>query len=395
MHSVIGRNADKSKGGAARALAITNAYDPSQDRVAQRTREAWEKERDGLAISTGMLYDSLEAPEDARLSPERPQELGLTDEEKEAWTRAYIAAVIQAVRGDATWLNVERLVNSVLSTENPPSKSRRFWYNQIVAAEDAWLRPAAIKASVDPLAQIQRENFEVDQLRAGWVVGPDERCVMFFDGSKSDDATGLVGCRLSDGFVFTIGVWEKPPGERGKGWVVPRNEVNGRVAEAMERFNVVAFWGDPSHTKDDDETRFWDAIIDGWHREYKSRLEVWAVKTGDNAHSIMWDMTSPERSAAFTAAAERFVDEIDNPDPDEVPQPTFTHDGHPALMQHMRNAREFPNKWGTSLWKGHRESSKKIDLAVCAVGARMLRRVVLNRGQDEEKPVGGEVWGAL
>ncbi|MBQ1164266.1 hypothetical protein KBZ21_40435, partial [Streptomyces sp. A73] len=37
------------------------------------------------------------------------------------------------------------------------------------------------------------------------LVSRDE-LVLFFDGSKSDDATGLVGCRLSDGLVKTFGV---------------------------------------------------------------------------------------------------------------------------------------------------------------------------------------------
>jgi hypothetical protein len=43
--------------------------------------------------------------------------------------------------------------------------------------------------------------------------------------------------------------------------------------------------------------------------------------------------------------------------------------------------------------KEGRESPKKIDLAVCAVGARMLRRVVLNAGLEDDTPPDRQVWG--
>ena len=51
---------------------------------------------------------------------------------------------------------------------------------------------------------------------------------------------------------------------------------------------------------------------------------------------------------------------------------------HPALVAHLKHARRSPNRYGVSVWKGHRESSRKIDLAVCFIGARMLRRQFLN-----------------
>jgi hypothetical protein len=56
------------------------------------------------------------------------------------------------------------------------------------------------------------------------------------------------------------------------------------------------------------------------------------------------------------------------------------------------NARRRPNKWGVSLGKEHRESARKVDLAVCAVGARMLRRLVLNKETSGKKPRSGKVW---
>ena len=50
MAAVIEWNATKSRGGAARALSITNEYEPSKNSVAHIHRESWEDEVTGLAI---------------------------------------------------------------------------------------------------------------------------------------------------------------------------------------------------------------------------------------------------------------------------------------------------------------------------------------------------------
>ncbi|MBQ1165099.1 terminase, partial [Streptomyces sp. A73] len=57
------------------------------------------------------------------------------------------------------------------------------------------------------------------------------------------------------------------------------------------------------------------------------------------------------------------------------------HDGHRVLRQHIANARRRTTQWGYSIGQEHRESARKVDLAVCAIGARMLRRMVLNSEQ--------------
>jgi hypothetical protein len=44
-----------------------------------------------------------------------------------------------------------------------------------------------------------------------------------------------------------------------------------------------------------------------------------------------------------------------------------------------------------SFGKEHRESARKVDLAVCAVGAAMLRRLVLNK-DTATKQRSGRVW---
>lgn len=384
MAEAIDRNAVKSKGGSSRSLSITNAYEPSEDSVAQREREAWENQEAGLAFKTGTLYDSLEAPKGIGLRPPRKEG---EPEPDEAVVRAWLRAVIIAVRGDSFWLNIKSITNAILSGETSPSTSRRFYLNQVVADEDASFDPAAISAAVDPIARSERRLASSDGRdlqRAGWIVAPDDPIVAFFDGSKSDDSTAIVACRISDGYCFTIGTWNRPTRkERADKWLAPRTEVDTRVHEMFARFKVVAFFCDPSHTVDDSGNRYWDSLIDGWHRVYSDRLLLWSIKTGPRAHSTLWDMTSIDRQKLFVSAVEMTTTELENADDFDNPQPLFTHDGDPILMLHMRQSRRAPGPWGVSMRKEGRESLKKIDAAVCLVGARMLRRMVLNGGIEE------------
>jgi hypothetical protein len=349
MARTISNNTTKSSDGAARTLRITNAYEPGEDSVAEVDREAWERARSGDVVDVGLLYDSLEAPPEAPLSAEDAP------------------AVVEAIRGDSVWLSTDRIVQSILDIRNPPSQSRRFWYNQIVAAEDAWADPLQWDAIADP-----------NQL-----VMPDEPIVAFFDGSKSDDTTGLVGCRLSDGHVFVLDSWSKPAGERGKTWIVPRDSVDSAVSAMFESYKVHAFFADPSDARDDEGERFWEPFIDDWHQRYGPQLKLWAVQSGDRRHSISWDMRATDHQRDFTAAAERFLG--------EMTAQRFTHDGDLRLRQHVRNARRRTTKTGVSFGKEHRESARKVDLAVCAVGARMLRRLVQNKDTGT-KVRSGRVW---
>lgn len=406
MADAIERNLTKAKGGAARSLSITNAYEPSEDSVARRERDAYLELMAKEGKYSTIMYDSLEAPVNARLRPAFPDENGgkcppIPDEIKKKLTRRYIGRVLEAVRGDSVWLNIPAITDSILNPKNKASRSRRFFYNQVTAAEDAWVHPGAVDAAVNRMAAEARElqgHEPMSILTAGWLVAPDEPVVMFFDGSKSDDATALVGCRLSDGYVFTIGVWSRPNGERGKTWLAPRNAVDQRVAKAFELFNIVAFWGDPSHTKDEmTDSSYWMPMLDKWMREYKDRLDPkhWPVKSGLSKHAINFDMALPMNTKLFISGAEQVVEDLENKNDVEEFQPLFEIDGHPTLMTHMKNAIAHydPRGWGISLSKVDRESARKIDAAVCLVGARLMRRVVLNlHEEEEEEELGGEIW---
>jgi hypothetical protein len=340
----------------ARVLDICNAFRPGEDSVGQRVREGWDSTQgDDAAEGYGLLYDSLEAPPEAPLSAEAAP------------------SVVSSIRGDSVWLDTRpkgRIVQSILNPSNSASESRRKWYNQIVAAEDALLDPLSWDGHKDKSVHVQT----------------GEAIFMFFDGSKNDDHTALVGCRLADGHVFQLGVWRQPPGARRTDrWEVDRAAVNVRVRECMERYDVVGFWADPSDVTDDETgERFWGALLDEWHRDFGARLKFWAKRAGDDLHSINWDMRGITHQKMFTEAVMQFVNDVETPG-------SFTHDGAAMLTVHAKNGRRRPNKYGVGVGKEGRESARKIDLLVCAIGARMMRRLWLNREAKTEDE-GWEVW---
>jgi hypothetical protein len=317
MAAVISRNAAKSPDGAARSLAITNAYEPGEESVAQHAREAYEDIAAGRSVDVGFIYDSIEAPPEATLEP------------------ATLPETITAIRGDAYWLDIPRIVQEILDKRNPPSRSRRFWLNQIVATEDAWVTPQEWDVLADKTETVEE----------------GEAIALGFDGSTTDDHCALIGCRISDGFSFVLGIWD-PEQHGGE---APREQIDGAVEQAFEDYDVVAFFSD---------LHPWESYVDKWSRDHGRDL---CAKAGMQ-HPIAFDMRG--RGKEFTLQGSEFVH-------NEIEEKAFKHDGDPRLRQHVHNARRRPNAWGFTFGKEHRESRRKVDGLAALILARMARRSYL------------------
>ena len=318
MAKVIARNATKSRDGSSRVLAISNAHEPGEDSDAEHDFEAWLAIEQGKSRATGFLYDSLEAPPEVELRNEEHLRAGLT-----------------VARGDSVWLDLDRHVEEIYDPRNSVSTSRRFYLNQIVAAEDAWIAPH----EWDELA-----------LKKPHKIADGEEVTLGFDGSKSDDHCALIGCRLSDGYTFTLGVWD--PAEHGG--EAPRELIDGVVRNALEKYDVCAFFSDLAE---------WESYVDAWALDYGKKFEVKATAK----HAVAWDMRGHQKEA--TIEIERLHDEI--------VEKTFKHDGDKRVAQHFYNARRWPNTWGVTVRKEHRESKRKIDAVPATMLAHLARRLVL------------------
>src|SRR5690606_7212028 len=106
LYETIDGNATKIKG---RYLAITNAYLPGQASVAARMREHYEMLIPTYGTSGRFLYDSREANPLTPLTPEAARH------------------VFRVIRGDSVWLDIDDIVDTIINSGMPPSRSRRMW----------------------------------------------------------------------------------------------------------------------------------------------------------------------------------------------------------------------------------------------------------------------------
>lgn len=325
-------NLTKSRDGAARMLSITNAYLPGEDSVAERQRLAYLEQEEfdrlypGQRIGGSIYYDSLEADPKAPADPQT------------------ILQVVKDIRGDSVWLDPESIVASFMNRSIPVSRSRRMYYNQIVAKEDALFE----EAEWDSCRLRDKELLELK---------PGTEIVLGFDGGKTDDATALVAKRLSDGCVFPIMVWERPPKEVEPDWEINREEVDAYVHYCFRTFKPLAFYADVA---------LWESYIDSWNEAYRDRLLI-------KAHAkspIGWDMRGGQ--AKITYANEALMDSVFTG--------KFLHNGNKILRRHALNARRHQNRWGTTFRKESRESPLKVDGYAACLLAEMAARDLRESG---------------
>lgn len=340
MAGVIEGNVKKSPGGVCRRLSICNAHIPGEDSVAERAWDAYQAVLAGQAVDVGMLYDALEAPADTPVS-EIPS--FKEDPEGHAAGLEKLREGLIIARGDSTWLDIDTIIESILDTRNPITESRRKFLNQINAAEDAWIAPTEWDACYKPIT-----------------LHPGERITLGFDGSKSNDRTALVACRIEDGALFPLKVWnpEKYPGEE-----VPREDVDAMVHWAFAKYDVVAFRAD---------VKEFEAYVDSWGQRYKKKLLVNASPN----NPVAFDMRGNQKR--FALDCERFLD--------AVLERELCHDGSAVLRQHVLNAHRHPTTYeAITIRKASKDSSRKIDAAVCAVLAYGARQDVLMSNKNRSK----------
>ncbi len=358
---------DRSNGGHKLAAAIRrnlakvggcsvetpNAFVEGGDTVAERSFATWEHQEQGRTKkATGVLFSHREAPPDTDPADEESLRAGLR------------VAYGESLDTNGGWVSEDRLVAEVWDPDTSEEDARAYYLNQIRPDGGAWVTRQDLELNAD----------------AALVLADGDSVAMGFDGSKSDDATGLGVARISDGAVFTLGVWEKPEGPAGDGWRVDRADVDLHVRRAFDRFDVVAFFAD---------VREFESYVDGWGNEFGDRLLIDAT-TGKYAHPVGWDMRA--KVAEFTAATERALVDIEEGE--------WPYDGHGRMTAHLVNARRSPNKYGVSISKQARHSQRKIDLAVVGIIARHARRLVLasdawqKRGQRRKKPGRVVAWGS-
>lgn len=319
LHKTLRRNLGKREHADPWSLETTTAYRPGEGSVAEGSHEYGQRVLSGELEDSTLLFDHLEAGDHDLATDE-----GLR------------AAVVEASGLAIGWTNIEAIVDDFRDPQTDEADGRRFWLNQVVKAADQWLDPEAWAAC----ASDERPK-------------PGDRIALGFDGSLYDDATALLGCRLDDGLVFVLDVWEKPAGRAALGWEVPRGGVDAAVHLAMGTFDVTRFYLDPP---------YWQAELDRWHGQWGEVVVAW------------W--TNRDRQMAL--ALERLHTAAVTGD--------LTHDGNATLARHVGNARVRETRAGTLIRKERPRSQHKIDAAVAAALAYEARADAIAAGALKPAP---------
>jgi hypothetical protein len=330
LAAAIRRNLGKLNGCSVEA---PNAFTPGAKSVAESSFKAAKAKT--RARDTGILLDHREAPPDTDPADAESLKAGL----------AYAYGDSADVNGG--WVNLQRLLHEYWDPDTDPQDARQYFLNQVTHATDSWLSQPQVAAIAAP-----------DK-----VVGDGEMITLGFDGSRKrdrgvTDATALIGCRVADGHLFEIGIWEQPLGPEGKDWQVPVVEVLAAVDGAFDRWNVVGMFADPAK---------WEGHVIDWEAKYGPRLKVKAARN----HPIQWWMTGG-RSIMIVRATLRLHNAIVDRE--------ITYCGSHLLTKHLLHARRRESAQGIQIAKSHPTSPDKVDGVSAAILATECRAEAVAAG---------------
>lgn len=324
LHGIIRRNLAKRMGADPWSLEVTTMYRPGEESVAELSHRYARAVQSGELDDDSFYFDHREGPSDFNWKSDT--------ELREALREAYGAA--------AGWMDLDRIVRECRDPQAEEADSRRYWLNQAAKTSSQWLDLADWDALARP-----------DEVEPGTPI------TVGFDGSRFDDATALVACRISDGYVFMpelrgeATVWEKPLDEDA--WEVPRVEVTSAVDALFSRYEVRRMYCDPP----------------GW----EDTIDRWAADHGEKVVIAWWT----NRQTPMARAVERFAG--------AVRARELKHDGNGVLSRHVGNTHRDRTRWGSLLRKETKMSQRKIDAAMAAVLAYEARGDCVSSGDDRPR----------
>ncbi|WP_053352714.1 terminase large subunit domain-containing protein [Leucobacter musarum] len=353
MYATVTRNLRKRKKIAEPwYIETTTMYQPGEESVAEDTYRLADLIEEGRTRRARLLFDH------------RWGELGDArqgDEETVDQYEARIAEAFADAYGDAAaWNDVEDMLDAFFDPRNKESEQRRFFLNALVAASNAWLQ-------ISEWSDIGlRERMRVARSRKvkySWrPPRKGDKITLGFDGSRSDDSTVLIGCRVSDGYVWPILIEEPPDSEKAKTWTVDQSKVDARVRQTLKTYDVVGFFADPP---------FWQDYVEAWDREFGDQMAVRGTRDKGlhfytNNHKTMAMAVERAHTAIVTGQV--------------------VHGNEPQFTRHVINARNWERSVGTVIGKDKRGSKNKMDAAVGMVLALEARARYLAKERPDAKP---------
>lgn len=335
-HQTLLNNLAKRKIADPWMVEVTTAPEPGTGSVAEATMDYASAIDDGRLSDTSLFFFHRQA----------------SDEHDLTTREGARAAVIEASGPAAAW----RDIDAIVALWADPTTDRTFW-------ERVWL---------NRLVKSGSQAFDVEKwktLAVDHVVPSRAQITIGFDGSQSDDSTGIVATEIETGYQWVAGAWECPPGggDMEPPWRVPVQEVDDVIHGLFSRFKVWRLYADPP---------YWQDIVARWVGEFsKEQVIEWYTN----------------RRQQMAAALENFDTALKAGD--------MCHSGDRLLQRHLGNSRKYElpmrNEEGRPLWliaKDRRGSVNKIDIAMAAVLSWEARTDAIAAGVLNKKRAGGVMF---
>lgn len=347
MYSTVTRNLNKRKKIAETwALETTTMYLPGEESVAENTYNYAQQIMETFKLLAEGERRKVKVRRARLLFDHRWGEIVDMDDEE-----ALTAAIEDAYGEAMNWNSVEGIVDDLYDPRRTPEESRRYFLNALTEAHNAWVTPQHLARCV---ALGEKLQVSLEDIK------PGEKISLGFDGALTRDATALVGCRISDGALFSVKISERPDGPEAEGWVVDQVAFDAKVAWCFETFEVVTFFADPPH---------WQDWLEKWEREFGETKLV--VKATPGSFLKWWT----KRDTQMALALERLHQAIE--------LGVVPISPHPVLVRHLTNARRWERRGGTVIGKDTKNSTKKIDAAMAATLAYEARAMYLAKAPEE------------
>lgn len=310
------RNVAKMGG---RSYETTNSFVPGEASVAEGSYKAVQL---GAA---GVYADEIEAPhvvDGISVDLDAPDPV--------------LRSALQVAYGvDTWWVELDRLVAEIRDPDTKWEDACRYFFN--------WNQKGGGLA-VDPSKWAERADPQ--EVPEGTRIG------VGFDGSISDDTTGLIGC-TADGYLWVIGAWERKvfdDGRPDRSWRVNRLEVGAKVRETFEKFDVSRMFGDPPK---------WATELETWADEF--RLDYGT--TEERERVLAFDTNQRSK---FCKAVDRFLTAVREGSLSHCDDERLNAHVLAAALEKVRVAADEADQ-RTMYVLVKPEDSRKIDLAVAAV----------------------------
>jgi hypothetical protein len=258
-------------------MEATNAWDPSEQSVAQQTAEARQP---------GIYLDHAHA--------DLPNLTVAEFDDDRIVLERIIIKYGDSCRKNGGWVDERSILADVRDPAVGVAEARRYYLDEVTVGE----RDAVDATRWAALA------------RPGEVLERGTAVTLGFDGSRYRDATVLTACRIADGRWFPIGVWT--PAEHGG--KVPEPLVEQALDDAHDAYDVWFLIADPYR---------WQTVLDRkagqWGKHPRSGQHV-VIDFPTNVESKMDAAIDLWNTAFRTGEGE------------------FTHDGNATVTEHALNA---------------------------------------------------------